>query len=186
MRQEVARFVHHLDASLAVRDPDVHVQTENEQLADDVLQLVLKYFVALGLGDLLVLPMREGVRARGGDPEADRLKERRERAPQGRDLRARFADIGADLRARLDDRLHHLRLDLLAQARTRGREERLTVALELPFGINDLELLLDPDGQARDVGLPHRCRAAIRASLMVRYTASASTRPRKAGAGEPP
>src|SRR5207302_3882373 len=168
MRQEVARFVHHLDASLAVRDPDVHVQAENEELADDVLQLVLKYFVALGLGDLLVLPMREGVRARGGDPEADGLKERRERAPQGRDLRARFADIGADLRARLDDRLHHLRLDLLAQARTSGCEERLAMALELPFGINDLELFLYADRQPRDVALPHRPRAFARASLTMR------------------
>src|SRR5207253_4777628 len=120
------------------------------------------------------------------DPQADRCEERRERAAQSRYLGARFANVGADLCARLDDRLHHFRLDLLAEARARCGEERLAVALELTLGIDDLELLLDSDGQARHVGLPHRCRAAIRASLMVRYTASASTRPRKSGAGAPP
>src|SRR5436190_2129947 len=41
MRKEVARLVHHLDAALAIGDPDVDVQTEDEQLADHVLELLL-------------------------------------------------------------------------------------------------------------------------------------------------
>ena len=62
MRQEVARLVHHLDATLAIGYPDVHVEAEDEELTDDVLQLVLEDLVALGLGDLLILPVRERVR----------------------------------------------------------------------------------------------------------------------------
>jgi hypothetical protein len=57
VREEVASFVHHLDAQLAVGDPDVHVQTEDEQLANDVLQLLFEDLVALVLGDVLVLPV---------------------------------------------------------------------------------------------------------------------------------
>src|ERR1700716_1638308 len=62
MRQEVARLVHHLDATFAVRYSDMHVEAEDEELANDILQLVLEDLVALGLGLLLILPVRERVR----------------------------------------------------------------------------------------------------------------------------
>ena len=70
MRKEVARLVHDLDPQLAVGDPDVHVQAEDEQLADDVLQLLFEDLVALVLGDLLVLPVRERMRAGRNDAQA--------------------------------------------------------------------------------------------------------------------
>src|SRR5216683_1078510 len=156
MRKEIARLVHHLDACLTVGDADVDVQAEDEQLADHVLQLVLQDLVALGLGDLLVLPVRERVCPGGGDAQTGGLEQRRERAAQLRDLVVRLADVGADLRARLDDRLHHLGLDLLAESRCGGGEEGRAVALQLPLPVDDLELLLDPDREARHVRLPHR------------------------------
>jgi hypothetical protein len=155
MRKEVARLVHHLDACLAIGDPDVDMQTEDEEFADHVLQLVLEDLVALGLGDLLILPVRERVRPRRGDAQARGLEQRRERAAQGRDLGAGFADVGADLRARLDDRLHHLGLDLLAEARRRSSEQRLAVAFQLPVAVDDLELFLNTDRETRNIRLPH-------------------------------
>src|SRR5439155_8016501 len=59
------------------------------------------------------------------------------------------------LRAGLDHRLHHLGLDLLAETRPRRREQRRAMAFQLPLAVDDLEFLLDADGEARDVGLPH-------------------------------
>jgi len=164
---KITRLVHHFDPRLAIGDADVNVEAEYQELTNDILQFVLKYFVALVLGDALVLPVRERVRASRGDPQPDRLKERRERAAQGGYLIAGLADVGADLRTRLDDRLHHLGLDLFPEPRPRGGKERLTRALQLSLGVDDLELFLDPDRQPRDVALPHRWRVP-RASLMVR------------------
>src|SRR4029077_12838025 len=132
-------------ALLAIGDPDVDVQPEDEELADDVLQLLLEDLVALVLGDELLLPVRERVRPGGDEPEAVSLQERRERPTGVRDLLARFADVGADPRADLDDRLHHLRLHALFEVRPGGTDERLAVALQLAVSVDDLELLLDAD-----------------------------------------
>src|SRR4026209_2261212 len=95
--------------------------------------------------------MRERVGAGRRDAQARRLQKCGERSAERGDLVACLADVRADLRAGLDDRLHHLPLDLIAVAPTRRREERLDVALELTLGIDDLELLLDADRQVRDV-----------------------------------
>ena len=185
MRKEIPGLVHHLDPPFAVGDPDVDVQAEDQQLADHVLQLVLEDLVALGLGDLLVLPVRERVRARGRDAQPGGTKKHRERSAQGRDLVPGFADIGADLRSGLDDGLHHLGLDLLPGPRPRRGEEGLGVAPELALGVDDLELLLDPDREPRHVRPLHRV-APARAALICWKTESASASPRNAGAGDPP
>ncbi len=161
MRQEVARLVHDLDARLAVGNADVHVEAEDEQLADDVLKLLLEHLVALLVGDLLLLPVREGMRPGGGDPQARGPEERRERPAQPQHLLAGLADVGADLRAHLDDRLQHLRLHLVSEMRPRGGEERVDVAAQLPLGVDDLELLLDADREARHVPDPHPVRARV-------------------------
>src|SRR5256885_16602434 len=95
------------------------------------------------------------MRARGRDPQPDRLEQRRKRAAQRGDLLPRFADVRADLRSRFDHRLHHLGLDLLAEAWPRRGKQCRAVALELPLAIDDLELLLDADREAGYVGLPH-------------------------------
>src|SRR2546423_4510583 len=184
MRKEITGLVHHLDACLGVRDADVDVQPKNEELADDVLQLVLEDLVALGLGHLLVLPVRKGMRAGRGDPKPRSLNQRRERAAEGRDLGARLADVRADLGPRLDDGLHHLGLDLLTESGRGGREERFAVAFQLAVAVDDLELLLDPDGQARNAGLSHRVAvprrptAPLSASIMPRCRESCRIAPR--------
>jgi len=153
VREEVARFVHHLDPLLAIGDPDVDVQPEDEELADDVLQLLLEHLVALVLGDELVLPVRERMRAGGHQAEAVALQQRCERPPSVRDLVARLADVGADPSPDLDDGLHHLGLHALLEVRLRRADEQFAVALQLAIAVDDLELLLDPDGQPLDVAL---------------------------------
>jgi len=80
MRKEVARLVHDLDPRFAIGYADVDVQAEDQELADHVLELVFEDLVPLGLGDLLVLPVRERVRAGRGDAQACGLEQRRERA----------------------------------------------------------------------------------------------------------
>ena len=151
MREEVARLVHDLDPLLAVGDADMHVQPEDEELADDVLQLLLEDLVPLLLGDLLLLPVRERVRAGGHEPQAIAPQEGRERAAGVRDLPAGLAHVGANARADLDHRLHHLGLHPLLEIRTRGAQERPAVALQLPVAIDDLELFLDADGEPLDL-----------------------------------
>src|SRR2546427_9031246 len=154
------------------------MQAEDQQLTDHVLELILEDLVALGLGDLLVLPVRERMRSRRGDPQARGLEQGRERTAQGRDLGARLADVGADLRARLDDRLHHLGLDLLPKTRPSGGNQRLAGTLELALGIDYLELFLDPDRETRDgtsphtVTVPRRPVAPLSASIIPRWRAS--------------
>src|SRR5687768_6441698 len=168
MRQEVARLVHDLEAPLPVRDPDVDVQAEDEELADDVLQLLLEHLVAVVLGHLLLLPVGERMRARGDEAQSLGTQEGRQRAAQLEDLLARLGDVGADLRADLDDRLHHLALHALAEARRRHGEERLDVALQLAVAIDDLELLLDPDGETRHLGGHDVALAPLIASIIPR------------------
>ena len=131
------------------------VQPEDEQLAYHVLELVLEDLVALVLGDLLILPVRERMRARRRDAQADGAEQGGERAAQLEDLRTGFADVGADLRAGLDHRLQHLGLHPVAQAGTRRGEKRVDVALQLAAAVDDLELLLDADREPRYLTDPH-------------------------------
>ena len=148
MRQEIPRLIHHLDALLAIGDADVHVQAEDQQLADDVLQLLLEHLVPLLLGDELLLPMRERVRSGGDEAETVALQERRERAARGRDLLAGLRDVRADPRPDLDDGLQHLRPRALLEVRLGGGEQRLAVRFQVAVAVDDLELFLDPDGEA--------------------------------------
>src|SRR4029079_7840287 len=63
------------------------------------------------------------------------------------DLLVELGDVGADLRADLDDRLMQLALELIAE-RMAGVEQLRHVRAQLPRRrIDDLELLLDADGE---------------------------------------
>jgi hypothetical protein len=153
VRQEIARRVHDADPRVVVFDGHVNVEAEDQDLPHHVLHLVLDHLVAVQLGDPLVLPVGEGVRAGRGDPHALGLQQRGERAAQAQDLLARLGDAGADLGADLHDRLEHLRLDVLTQDRLGGRQQGVDVGLELAVRADDLELLFDADRQ----WVCHRC-----------------------------
>ena len=128
---------------------DVHVQAEDQQRARQLLQFLDDVVVADAGRDDLVFPARERMRAGGGDREADPLGRARELAAVAEDLLAQLADVGADLRADLDDRLVHLALDLLAQHRRARRQELGHVRPQFSaLGVDDLELLFDAEREA--------------------------------------
>src|SRR5258706_8669155 len=87
------------------------------------------------------------MRARAGDAHALRLQQVGERAAHVRQLLARLVDVLAYGGADLDDRLHHLPLDLVAQLGGGGGKERVDVRVQLPRRVDDLVLLLDADRQ---------------------------------------
>src|SRR5688572_28392236 len=59
VRQKVPRHVEQVDHRLAIGDRNVHVQTENQQGAGEVLQLLDDAVVADARGEHLILPVRE-------------------------------------------------------------------------------------------------------------------------------
>ncbi len=149
MRQEVAHFVHQIDHDRSIRHADVHVQAEDQQRPRELLQFLDDVVVADAGRDDLVFPAREGVRARRRHRQADALGRARQLPPVAVDLLAQLADVGADLRADLDDRLVHLALDLLPEHRRARRQELGHVRPQLSaLGVDDLEFLLDAEGEA--------------------------------------
>ena len=70
MWQEVPRFVHDLDKEVTVWNTDMDMEPEDQDRANDILQVVFEQLVAVNLGDKLALPVGEGVGARSHDREA--------------------------------------------------------------------------------------------------------------------
>ena len=57
VREKITRLVHELDCLLAIRDADVHVQSENEIRPRNLLQIVDDRGIALARRDQLIHPM---------------------------------------------------------------------------------------------------------------------------------
>ena len=85
-----------------VRDCHVHVQAEDDQRSHHVLQLFLEDLVAVVVGDLLLLPPREGMSAGAGDAHAFGLEQVGERAAHVCQLLPRLLDVLAYGRPDLD------------------------------------------------------------------------------------
>src|SRR5881394_3305346 len=84
--------------------------------------------------------------ADGGDPQVRLVRERSEFAPQLDDVLARVRDRSANLRAQLDHRLVHLRLDLLLEQDFAALEDFLNVGTQFTrLRVDDREFLLDPE-----------------------------------------
>ena len=64
MRQEIARLVHDVDCYFAIGNSDVHVQSEDEIGARQLLHVFDYFLVAFALGNELIAPMRKRMRAR--------------------------------------------------------------------------------------------------------------------------
>ena len=149
VRQEVAHFVHEIDHDRPIRQPDVHVQTKNQKRPRELLQLLDDVVVADARRDDLIFPAREGMGARGGHGQADPFGRARQFPPVAINLLAQLADVGADLRADLDDRLMHLALDLLPEHWRTRRQELGDVRPQFSaLGVDDLEFLFDAEGEA--------------------------------------
>src|SRR5438445_4043969 len=143
--QEVARLVQGLDPPLGVGDRHVDVEPEDNQRADDVLQLLFEHLVALVVGYLLLVPTRERMGAGAGYAQAGRPEQVGQRLAHLTELLARLVHVLADGRANLDHGLHHLALDLVAQPGRGRRKQGVDVRVKLTGGVDDLVLLLDAD-----------------------------------------
>jgi hypothetical protein len=126
----------------------MHVQAENEKGARELLQLFDDLVVADTWGKNLVLLVRKGMRAGGGNGQAYALRGADQLAAYPKDFIAQLRYIAADLCPDLDDRFVHLPLDLSAEPHRSRREQFRDVGSEVPgLWIDDLELLLHADGK---------------------------------------
>src|ERR1700739_2590297 len=84
----------------------------------------------------------------GGDAQTALAHEIDDLAPKPGHLAARFLHIAANRRADFDDGLVHLALDLVFEALLPFREHLGDVRAQLArFGVDDLKLLLDAEGE---------------------------------------
>ena len=92
--------------------------------------------------------MRERMGPGGGNLQPAMAGHGGKLAPQADDLGPRIVDVAADVGPEFDDRLVHLRLDLLVQCHRAGAENLLNVRTQFArLRIDDLEFLLDPEGE---------------------------------------
>ena len=136
----------------AIRNGDVDVQAEDQERPGELLQLFDDVLVALAGGDDLILPPGKGVRAGGGDAEAYAFRAVDELAADAADLVVELFDVGADLRADLDDRLVELALELITESRGARYQELGNMGSQLPrVRVDYLELFFDADGEREPV-----------------------------------
>ena len=155
MWQEVARHIAGIDQELMVLDADVHMGPKDEQLLCELLHRFFGSDVPIELGDLLLGPVREGVRAGGGDLEVAPGGEFHHPAAQLDELRLHLRGGLADRGSHFDDRLVQLGLHLFEHHVARLQDLR-DVRLEPPrLGVDDLVFFFDADGEA---GGLHKCR----------------------------
>src|SRR5262245_31866973 len=121
MREEVSRRVHEIDGGLVVRHRYVDVQPENQERPRQLLQLFDNAVVTNTRRENLIFPVRERMRPRRRDGEANAFGSAGELTARPEDLFAELRYVLADPRADLDDRLVQLALDLLAERRRTRR-----------------------------------------------------------------
>src|SRR6267378_531053 len=147
MRQDIARHIERVDQKLAILDADVDVRAEDEQPLRQLAHVLPYAQVALQRRDLLIDPRGEWMGARGGDLEPVPGHQFQDLSAQshqlGACLRRRPAHLGADLH----NRLVQLRL-YLRQHEVIAAQDFRDVRFQLAgLGIDDLVLLLDPQGE---------------------------------------
>src|SRR5713226_9565613 len=123
------------------------VQSENEIGARELLHVLDDFRITLALSDELIAPMRKGMRADRRSFQSTVAGQLGELAAQFNDVLARVDNRLADLRAKLDDRLVHLGLDLLLEHDFSAFEDFLNVGAQLArLRIDNREFLLDAEG----------------------------------------
>ena len=145
MREEIPRHIHRVDHEIAVLDAHVDVRAEDQIPLGDLLQVLSQTDVALDRRDVLLLPGREGVSARGHDREPLLGYPAADEAAHTQDFLARFTHIAADLACRFHTGLVKLRMNLLARLfitlENLGDERREFAGLRM----DDLVFLFDPE-----------------------------------------
>lgn len=105
MRQKIAGVVHQVDRGLAVLDPDVHVQAEDQIGARDELHVFHNVFVALVGVDFLDAPIPERMSGPGREAQPVLAGQAHHVAPQLFYFKLGFFDVLANVGAHFRDRL---------------------------------------------------------------------------------
>ena len=145
MREVRAQGVADGDGAVAAAHADVDVRRPGVVAPRHVLEPVLDQPVVRRVDDLLVLPLRERVRAGAAELVALRVGVLEELRAVEQELLRRLPEVQRARRAHLDLGGEQLAGDALAQARRRRVAQRLEGAGERErLGVEYLELLLEP------------------------------------------
>src|SRR5687767_663692 len=143
MRQHITRNIGAVDQEVAVLDPDVDMRAEYEQLLRELPHCLTSAEVTLEGRDLLVGPMREGVRPGGSDLVSLSCRQLHHTPPQVNELVADILRCVADRGTHLDDGLVQLRLHL-TEHQPLVLQDLRDIRLQLPGGrVDDLVLLFN-------------------------------------------
>ncbi len=135
----------------------MHVHPEDEQRARQLAHLLDNMLIAFAGRDDLVDPAGKGVRARSCHLKSGAFGGGDEFAARAVHLNAQLADVVADARAGLYDRLVQLVLHLLGNVRGSRGDQLADVRTQFAGRrINDLEFFFDADGEAVSHGMALR------------------------------
>src|SRR5947207_10868665 len=67
VREKIARLIHDVNRALAIRNADMHVQSEDEIGACELLHVLDDLLIAFALSNELVAPVRKRMRADGSN-----------------------------------------------------------------------------------------------------------------------
>src|SRR5205807_9317840 len=101
-----------MNLTLAVCDPDMNVQPEDEERAGDHLKLFDEERVMRVVVNLLLFPERDWMRRGGDDLQTFFASQMRDDRAQARDVCTRFLHVLADARADFETGLNYLWLGL--------------------------------------------------------------------------
>ena len=113
MREKIAGLIHDVNGAVAIRNADVHVQSEDEIGASELLHVLDNFLISLALSNELIAPVRKWVCAHRSNLEAAAAREFCKFGAQLDNMRTRIDYRLANFSAELNDRLVHLRFDLL-------------------------------------------------------------------------
>jgi hypothetical protein len=124
------------------------VTAEDQLLAGELLKLGSDAAITRVRRELLIFPVREGVRARRHDPVAVLLCRGNHFPAQAHNIGAHLCHRMTDRRADLDLRLVKLWSYLLAERRLRFRQDKMRARAQLSrLRMHDLIFLFDADGE---------------------------------------
>src|SRR6476660_2178494 len=124
------------------------MQSENQICARQRLHVLDDFLVTLAFSDELIAPVRERMRPHRRDLQAAARSQLRQFRAQRSDVIARTTNGLANFGAQLNDRLAHLRFDLLFERDFSAFENFVNMRTQLArLGVDDGELLFDSQSE---------------------------------------
>src|SRR5207245_7643889 len=82
VREEIARLIHDVNRTLPIRNADVHMQTEDEIGASELLHVLDDLLISLALSNKLIAPVRKRMRHHRGNLQSAATCQFRDAAAQ--------------------------------------------------------------------------------------------------------